>query len=111
MNSWITQLSIYADGNCWCAISKGFTNIQESPCGFGDTPLEAAKKWFFDGPIYQWLGYNWWDWRQLIPIGDLYWHKDAPYTTNQRSPDIFIIPSSLGEPDVFVYCLEATRPF
>jgi len=29
------------DGNQWCATRKDFTNLQESPAGFGDTCLEA----------------------------------------------------------------------
>ena len=33
----------YLDGNAWCAVTDKFTNIQESPCGFGPTP-EAARK-------------------------------------------------------------------
>jgi hypothetical protein len=32
---------IYLDGNAWCAVGPGFINIQESHCGFGDTPVEA----------------------------------------------------------------------
>lgn len=30
------------DGNQWCAHKKDFKNLQESPCGFGDTCLEAS---------------------------------------------------------------------
>ncbi len=29
------------DGNAWCATRRDFTNLQESPAGFGDTALEA----------------------------------------------------------------------
>lgn len=29
------------DGNQWCATGPGFTNLQESPAGFGDTPEKA----------------------------------------------------------------------
>jgi hypothetical protein len=29
------------DGNAWCATRKDFTDLQESPAGFGDTALEA----------------------------------------------------------------------
>ena len=31
----------WADGEKWCATAGNFINIQESPCGFGDTLLEA----------------------------------------------------------------------
>lgn len=33
----------FLDGNAWCAVPENFTNIQESPCGFGATP-ELARK-------------------------------------------------------------------
>lgn len=29
------------DGNQWCATNPDFINLQESPAGFGDTPMEA----------------------------------------------------------------------
>ena len=29
------------DGNAWCATRHDFTNLQASPAGFGDTPIEA----------------------------------------------------------------------
>jgi hypothetical protein len=32
---------IKTDGNAWCAIRPDFVSIQESPCGFGETKLEA----------------------------------------------------------------------
>ena len=31
------------DGSAWCATKRDFVNLQESPCGFGDTPLEAIE--------------------------------------------------------------------
>ena len=34
---------VFLDGNQWCAVWPDFINIQESPCGFGETP-EAARK-------------------------------------------------------------------
>lgn len=35
---------VYMDGNAWCAVLPDFANIQESPCGFGDTPEEARAE-------------------------------------------------------------------
>ena len=35
---------IKMDGNQWCATGPGFTNLQESPAGFGDTALEAMAE-------------------------------------------------------------------
>lgn len=32
------------DGSKWCATGPGFTNLQESPAGFGDTKLEAMAE-------------------------------------------------------------------
>ncbi len=32
------------DGNSWCATRKDFTNLQESPAGFGDTKLQAMSE-------------------------------------------------------------------
>jgi hypothetical protein len=29
------------DGNAWCATRHDFVNLQESPAGFGDTPMIA----------------------------------------------------------------------
>ena len=29
------------DGNQWCATRKDFTDLQESPAGFGDNPVDA----------------------------------------------------------------------
>lgn len=32
----------FMDGNQWCAVRPDFTNLQESPAGFGDTKEEAV---------------------------------------------------------------------
>lgn len=37
-------ISICRDGNMWCATGPGFTNLQESPAGFGETKLEAMAE-------------------------------------------------------------------
>lgn len=38
------EISVYPDGSAWCAVrTKGFTNIQECPAGFGDTPQDALS--------------------------------------------------------------------
>lgn len=34
---------VFRDGNQWCAVLPGFTNLQESQAGFGDTPDGARK--------------------------------------------------------------------
>lgn len=34
-------IRIDLDGNMWCATGPNFTNLQESPAGFGETKLEA----------------------------------------------------------------------
>jgi hypothetical protein len=37
-----TTVSVFRDGDQWCAVfTESFENIQESPCGFGYTKLEA----------------------------------------------------------------------
>lgn len=36
--------SLERDGNFWCATRLDFKNIQESPCGFGETCLEAMAE-------------------------------------------------------------------
>lgn len=33
---------VFKEGNMWCAVHKDFTNLQESPAGFGLTP-ELAR--------------------------------------------------------------------
>ena len=35
------NVTLQIDGNSWCATPSWFTNLQESPAGFGDTCLEA----------------------------------------------------------------------
>lgn len=37
-------LLVNRDGDMWCASGPGFKNIQESPCGFGKTKLEAMAE-------------------------------------------------------------------
>lgn len=32
---------VFEDGASWCATGEGFTDVQESPVGFGETPHEA----------------------------------------------------------------------
>ncbi len=40
---WNTSIDVFVDGDQWCAIDKdNFTNVQESPAGFGSTPKEAV---------------------------------------------------------------------
>lgn len=40
---WNTDVNVFMDGNMWCAVRDGFTNIQECPAGFGQTPDEAFE--------------------------------------------------------------------
>lgn len=40
---WNTGIQVYKDGSSWCAVGSGFTNLQESPAGFGNTPQEAVN--------------------------------------------------------------------
>lgn len=40
---WNTDIQVTLDGDSWCAVGAGFLNIQESPCGFGDTPDLAVR--------------------------------------------------------------------
>lgn len=37
-------VTLQMDGNQWCATGPGFTNLQESPAGFGDTKLQAMAE-------------------------------------------------------------------
>ena len=32
---------VFRDGDAWCAVRADFTNLQESPAGFGDAPETA----------------------------------------------------------------------
>ena len=38
------EYRVFLDGNSWCATASGFVNLQESNCGFGDTPLIALSE-------------------------------------------------------------------
>ena len=35
---------VFMDGNAYCAVLPDFINLQESPCGFGDTPAQARAE-------------------------------------------------------------------
>lgn len=35
------EYKVFKDGDLWCAVNEEFTNIQESPAGFGLTPMIA----------------------------------------------------------------------
>jgi hypothetical protein len=35
---------VFMDGNAWCAVFPDFTNLQESPAGFGETPVAARAE-------------------------------------------------------------------
>lgn len=35
---------LFMDGDQWCATDRHFVNVQESPCGFGQTCLEAMAE-------------------------------------------------------------------
>lgn len=37
------NINLFMDGDKWCATRKDFTNLQESPAGFGDTQEEAIN--------------------------------------------------------------------
>lgn len=51
----MNQISVFLDGNSYCAMiwNPQETNIQESPCGFGDTPELALKE--LAGNLDGWL--------------------------------------------------------
>ncbi|MEN6367649.1 MAG: hypothetical protein ABFC88_12615 [Thermoguttaceae bacterium] len=39
-----TTISVFRDGTAFCAVyTESFEDIQESPCGFGDTRIEAIQ--------------------------------------------------------------------
>jgi hypothetical protein len=40
------EYRVFKDGDMWCATCPGFINIQESPVGFGETPLIAFNNIF-----------------------------------------------------------------
>ena len=35
------EYKVFMDGNLWCAVNEEYINIQESPVGFGLTPMVA----------------------------------------------------------------------
>ena len=35
------EYRIFKDGDQWCAVTNTFTNLQESPAGFGGYPMKA----------------------------------------------------------------------
>ncbi len=41
---WDCGIQVFRDGSSWCAIGPGHINIQESPCGFGDSPRLAVAE-------------------------------------------------------------------
>lgn len=52
-----TIYEIVRDGDSFCATSRNFKNIQESPCGFGDTPTQALEELLKDKQNIE-CGYN-----------------------------------------------------
>lgn len=44
MTEMVGPITITRDGDQWCAVGPGFTNLQESPAGFGDTPEQAVSR-------------------------------------------------------------------
>lgn len=48
------RVSLFMDGDMWCAIlTESFTNLQESPAGFGITP-SAALDMLQDECDFEW---------------------------------------------------------
>jgi hypothetical protein len=41
---WNTNIVIEMDGNMWCAHYDDFTNLMESPAGFGETPQKSVEE-------------------------------------------------------------------
>ena len=35
------EYKVFKDGDLWCAVNEEYTNIRESPAGFGLTPMVA----------------------------------------------------------------------
>lgn len=35
------EYKVFKDGDLWCAVNEEYINIQESPAGFGLTPMVA----------------------------------------------------------------------
>lgn len=42
----ISEVMLMMDGDQWCAHYNDFTNLQESPAGFGDTREDAVRELF-----------------------------------------------------------------
>jgi len=40
------KIILKQDGNKWCATFEDFTNLMESPAGFGDLPIDAVIELF-----------------------------------------------------------------
>ena len=38
------EYRIFKDGDQWCAVGRGFIDLQQSPAGFSDTPAEALNQ-------------------------------------------------------------------
>jgi hypothetical protein len=38
------EYRIFKDGDQWCAVGRGFIDLQQSPAGFADTPAEAMNQ-------------------------------------------------------------------
>ncbi len=38
------SVRVFMDGNMWCAVNPDFTNLQESPAGFGKTKEDAIAQ-------------------------------------------------------------------
>lgn len=36
--------AVFKDGDQWCAVKRGFVNVQESPCAFAATPAAALMR-------------------------------------------------------------------
>lgn len=47
---WNTDIRVKLDGDSWCAFRVPFTNLQECPAGFGDTPQKAVDALLAEGP-------------------------------------------------------------
>jgi hypothetical protein len=37
------EVEVFLDGNQWCAMERGFTNLAEDAAGFGDMPELALN--------------------------------------------------------------------
>lgn len=61
-------LKLFKDGASWCATRSDFTDLQNSPAGFGNTALEAM------GALARELGFK---------TTKLYWHHPFPKFVQQ----------------------------